>query len=197
MTVSDTFASCDARNWDILLQLTCGTFVSSKLCLRHRLCEPTKHAHPDAAQLRRGVTCVDVCLRSTVHAVAHACTLNRAMSRGYEATPMHRKLNRAMARDRKCTHSTRNGHAHAYKARRVNVHWHVIIFGQLSVMVYPRDRTEHKTYARKSEDGGVAREVSVNGVPAFVRRSSAESQEHLSHVSNNMKHIIARRIRHP
>ena len=102
-----------------------------------------------------------------------------------------------MSRGRKCTHSTRNGYAHAYKARRVNVHWHVIIFRQLSVTVYPRDRTEHKTDARKSEDGGVARDVSVNGVPAFVRRSSAESKEHLSHVSYNMKHIIARRIRHP
>ena len=45
---------------------------------------------------------------------------------------MQRKLNRAMSRDRKCTHSTRNGHAHAYKARRVNVHWHVIIFRQVS-----------------------------------------------------------------
>ena len=110
---------------------------------------------------------------------------------------MHRKLNRAMARDRKCTHSTSNGHAHAYKARRVYVHWHVIIFCQLSVTVYPRDRTKHKTDARKSEDGGVAREVSVNGVPAIVSRSSAESQGHLSNVSNNMNHIIAPRICHP
>ena len=163
MTVSDTF--CQLRREKLGHSPASGTFVSSKLCLRHRLCEPTKHA--DAAQLRRGVTCVDVCLCSTVHAVAHACTLNRAMSLGYDATPMHRKLNQAMARDRKCTHSTRNGHAHAYKARRVNVHWHVIIFRQLSVTVYPRDRTEHKTDARESQDGGVARDVSVNGVPAF------------------------------
>ena len=149
VTVSDTFASCDARTTFpqyICCGLTCGTFVCSKLCLRHKLCEPTKHARPDAARLRRCVTCVDVCLCSTVHAVAHACTLNRAMSRGYETTPMHRKLNRAMARDRKCTHSTRNGHAHAYKARRVIVHWHVIIFRQLSWYGVParQNRTQNR-----------------------------------------------------
>ena len=149
VTVSDTFCQLRSEKLGHSLQyiccdLRCGTFVSSKLCLRHRLCEPTKHA--DAAQLRRGVTCVDVCLCSTVHAVAQACTLNRAMSLGYDATPMHRKLNHAMARDRKCTHSTRNGHADAYKARRVNVHWHVIIFRQLSWYGVParQNRTQNR-----------------------------------------------------
>ena len=43
---------------------------------------------------------------------------------------MHHKMNRAMARDRKCTHS--NGHAHAYKARPIHVHGPFIIFGQMS-----------------------------------------------------------------
>ena len=51
------------------------------------------------------------------------------------------------ARDRKCTHSTRNGHAHAYKARRVNVPWHVIIFRQLSWYGVParQNRTQKQT----------------------------------------------------
>ena len=45
---------------------------------------------------------------------------------------MHRKMNRAVSRDRTCTPSTCSDHAHAYKARRVNVHWPVIIIGQPS-----------------------------------------------------------------
>ena len=53
-----------------------------------------------------------------------------------------------MSRDRKCTLSTRNGHAHAYRARRVNMHWHVIIFRQLSWYGVParqnRNRREEK-----------------------------------------------------
>ena len=31
----------------------------------------------------------------------------------------------------------------------------------------PRDRSRYKTDAMKNEDGSVARDVSVNGVPAF------------------------------
>ena len=49
-----------------------------------------------------------------------------------EATPMLRKIGRALSRDLKCTHSTCNGHAHFYKARRIDVHWPFIIFGQMS-----------------------------------------------------------------
>ena len=84
---------------------------------------PATHAHPDATHLQRGITCIDVCLCSTVHAVVHACTLNRAMSRGYEATPMHRKLNRATPRDRKCTFNSQSPCTFFYKARRIDVRW--------------------------------------------------------------------------
>ena len=59
---------------------------------------------------------------------------------------MHRKLNRATSHFRNCTQSTCNGHAHAYKARRVNVHWHVIIFRQLSWYGVParQNRTQNR-----------------------------------------------------
>ena len=33
--------------------------------------------------------------------------------------------------------------------------------------VCPRDRSRYKTDAMKNEDGSVARDVSVNGVPVF------------------------------
>ena len=81
VTASETFASYATIKWDIPKQCDplnasavishVWTFTCSKLCLRHRLCEPATHAHPDAASLQRGVTCVDGCLCSTVLVVAH------------------------------------------------------------------------------------------------------------------------------
>ena len=75
VTVSDTFASYDARNWDIhrntsaVISDVGHSSVPSCACVT-ALASPQKHAHPDAARLLRGVTCVDVCLCSPVHAVA-------------------------------------------------------------------------------------------------------------------------------
>ena len=160
-------------------------------------------------------TCACVRLSMLLHTLVHARTffqfrvacdlsnvfsrsdLGRAVSRGCEATPMHRKLHRATSHFRNCTQSTCNGHALAYKARRVNVHWHVIIFRQLSW--YGVSVRQNRTQNRREEKSRrrCGQKCLRQRCSRLLCRSSVESQEHLSHVSNNMNHIIARRIRHP
>ena len=130
-------------------------------------------------------TCACVRLSMLLHTLVHARTffqfrvacdlsnvfsrsdLGRAVSRGCEATPMHRKLNRV-----RHTFAI----AHSQLAMAMHMHTKPVVstctgmsssFVSCPGTVYLRDRTEHKTDARKSQDGGVARDVSVNGVPAF------------------------------
>ena len=49
----------------------------------------------------------------------------------------------------------------------------------------------------KNEDGSVARDVSVNGVPAFFVAALWNPRNIIQKFWNKMNHIIARRIRHP
>ena len=88
-----------------------------------------------------------------------------------------------MSRDRQCTHSTCNGHALFYKARRIDVHWPSVVFGR---MACPRDRSCYKTDTSKNEDGNVTRNVCVNSVVCISEFCSVKISEHHSHVSNKM-----------
>ena len=80
VTASETFASYATGNWDIPKQcdpLNASAVISHvglspvPSCAFLTVLRPATHAHPDAASLQRGVTCVDGCLCSTVLLVAH------------------------------------------------------------------------------------------------------------------------------
>ena len=99
---------------------------------------------------------------------------------------MHRKMNRAMSRDRKCTHSTCNGHEHVYKARRIDVQGPFIIFDLMSWYGMPARPITLQCRHEKNENGNVARNVCVNSVVCLPEFCSLRYQEHHAHVSNKM-----------
>ena len=99
---------------------------------------------------------------------------------------MRRKMNRAMSRDRQCTHSTCNGHAHFYKARRIDVHWPFVVFGQLAWYGMParqimlQNRHEQKL-RRKCDPKCLCQQRCLPFRVLLLKIS-----EHHSHVSNKM-----------
>ena len=103
-----------------------------------------------------------------------------------QATPTHRKMDRAMSRDRQCTHSTCNGHAHFYKARRIDVHWPFVVFGQMSWYGMParqimlQNRHEQKL-RRKCDPKCLCQQRCLPFRVLLLKIS-----EHHSHVSNKM-----------
>ena len=91
-----------------------------------------------------------------------------------------------MSRDRKCTHSTCNGHAHFYKARRIDVHWPLIIFGQMSWHGMPARQitlqSRHEEQGRRKCDPKCL--CQQRCLPSKV--CSVKYQVHHSHFSNKM-----------
>ena len=75
---------------------------------------------------------------------------------------------RPKPRDRTCAPSRCSGYAHFPRPAALICTGMLSYFASTDMVRYaPRDRSRYKTDAMKNEDGSVARDVSVNGVPVF------------------------------
>ena len=87
-----------------------------------------------------------------------------------QATRLHRQKNRPVPSDRTCAPSRCSHHAHFPMPAALMCTGMSSNFVNWPGMACPRDRSRYKTDTRKNEDGSVARDVSINGVPAFQLR---------------------------
>ena len=80
---------------------------------------------------------------------------------------MHRQKNRPVPRDRTCAPSRCGGRTHFPKPAVLICTRMLSYFVNCPGTVCTRDRSRYTADAMKNEDGSVARDVSVNGSPAF------------------------------